>query len=323
MALKAVKTAPQDDPWAVALKQFAQAADLLPLKRGVREFLMHPKRELTVHFPVQLEDGSVQVFTGYRIHHSTILGPTKGGIRYHPDVTLNEIRALAMLMTWKCAVVGLPYGGAKGGVICDPKSLSQTELEHLTRRYATEIEILMGPDSDIPAPDMGTTPQVMAWIMDTYSMHRGYSVPAVVTGKPISIGGSAGRIEATGRGVTIVTREAARHLGMQLPGARVAIQGFGNVGQNAARIFHHWGYTVVAVSDVNGAILNPAGRTTRRGSIPKTCFATSRRPVPSPATAGATRSRTRSYWNCLARFSCPRRWRDRSPRRTHPASRRA
>ena len=259
MALKAVKTAPQEDPWVVARKQFNQAADLLPLKRGVREFLVYPKRELTVHFPVQREDGSVQVFTGYRIHHSTILGPTKGGIRYHPDVSLNEIRALAMLMTWKCAVVGLPYGGAKGGVVCDPKILSQTELEHLTRRYATEIEIMMGPDSDIPAPDMGTTPQVMAWIMDTYSMHRGYSVPAVVTGKPISIGGSAGRIEATGRGVTIVTRETARHLGLQLAGARVAIQGFGNVGAIAAQTLHVEGCRIVAASDSRGGVYNEKG----------------------------------------------------------------
>ncbi|HLJ61248.1 MAG TPA: Glu/Leu/Phe/Val dehydrogenase [bacterium] len=259
MALKAVKTAPQEDPWVVARKQFNQAADLLPLKRGVREFLVYPKRELTVHFPVQREDGSVQVFTGYRIHHSTILGPTKGGIRYHPDVSLNEIRALAMLMTWKCAVVGLPYGGAKGGVVCDPKILSQTELEHLTRRYATEIEVLMGPDSDIPAPDMGTTPQVMAWIMDTYSMHRGYSVPAVVTGKPISIGGSAGRIEATGRGVTIVTRETARHLGLQLAGARAVIQGFGNVGAIAAQTLHAEGCRIVAASDSRGGVYNEKG----------------------------------------------------------------
>jgi glutamate dehydrogenase (NAD(P)+) len=174
-------------------------------------------------------------------------------------VTLNEIRALAMLMTWKCAVVGLPYGGAKGGVVCDPKALSQTELEHLTRRYATEIEVLMGPDSDIPAPDMGTTPQIMAWIMDTYSMHRGYSVPAVVTGKPISIGGSAGRIEATGRGVTIVTRETARHLGLQLAGARVAIQGFGNVGAIAAQTLHVEGCRIVAASDSRGGVYNEKG----------------------------------------------------------------
>jgi len=249
----------QSDPWKVALQQFATAADLLSLKRGVRDFLSHPKRELTVNFPVQLEDGSVRVFTGYRVHHSTVLGPTKGGIRYHPDVTLNEIRALAMLMTWKCAVVGLPYGGAKGGVVVNPKELSQEELEHLTRRYATEITMLISPESDIPAPDVGTNPQVMAWIMDTYSMHRGYSVPAVVTGKPISIGGSQGRIEATGRGVMIVAREAARHLGMPFQGARVAVQGFGNVGSVAAVLLREQGCRIVAVTDSRGGVHNEKG----------------------------------------------------------------
>jgi glutamate dehydrogenase (NAD(P)+) len=259
MTAKAVVMTPKDDPWQVALTQFTQAADLLSLKRGVREFLSFPKRELTVNFPVKLEDGSVRVFTGYRVHHSTILGPTKGGIRYHPDVTLNEIRALAMLMTWKCAVVGLPFGGAKGGVICNPKELSQEELEHLTRRYATEITMFIGPESDIPAPDMGTTPQIMAWIMDTYSMHRGYSIPAVVTGKPISIGGSAGRIEATGRGVMIVARETARHLGMALQGARVAIQGYGNVGSIAAIALQTQGCRIIAVSDSRGGVYNEKG----------------------------------------------------------------
>ena len=259
MAAKAVMTLPRDDPWQVALTQFQTAADILSLKRGVREFLAYPRRELTVNFPVKREDGSVQVFTGYRIHHSDVLGPTKGGIRYSPAVSLNEIRALAMLMTWKCAVVGLPFGGAKGGVICNPKELSPEELEHLTRRYATEITIMIGPESDIPAPDMGTTPQVMAWIMDTYSMHRGYSVPAVVTGKPISIGGSAGRIEATGRGVMIVAREAARHLGMSLQGARVAVQGFGNVGSIAAVALHGQGCRIIAVSDTRGGVRNDKG----------------------------------------------------------------
>ncbi len=259
MAAKAVETLPRDDPWQVALTQFQAAADLLSLKRGVREFLAYPRRELTVNFPVRLEDGSVRVFTGYRVHHSDVLGPTKGGIRYHPAVTLNEMRALAMLMTWKCAVVGLPFGGAKGGVVCNPKELSPDVLEHLTRRYATEITLLLGPESDIPAPDMGTTPQVMAWIMDTYSMHLGYSVPAVVTGKPISIGGSAGRIEATGRGVMIVAREAARHLGMPLQGARVAIQGFGNVGSIAAVALHSQGCRIIAVSDSRGGVRTDKG----------------------------------------------------------------
>ncbi|HXX37358.1 MAG TPA: Glu/Leu/Phe/Val dehydrogenase [bacterium] len=259
MVLNAANTTLRDAPWQAVLQRFALAADLLSLKRGVREVLVHPKRELTVHFPVQREDGSVQVFTGYRVHHSTVLGPTKGGIRYHPSVTLEETRAFAMLMTWKCALVGLPYGGAKGGVVCNPKVLSQTELERLTRRYATEIGILLGPESDVPAPDMGTTPQVMAWIMDTYSMHHGYSVPAVVTGKPISIGGSAGRMEATGRGVAIVARETARHLGMQLAGARVAVQGFGNVGANAAKTLRAEGCRIVGVSDSRGGVHQEKG----------------------------------------------------------------
>jgi glutamate dehydrogenase (NAD(P)+) len=256
---KAVMTAPREDAWQVALRQFQIAADMLGLKRGVRELLAHPKRELTVNFPVKLEDGSVRVFTGYRVHHTTVPGPTKGGIRYHPDVTLNEVRALAMWMTWKCAVVGLPYGGAKGGVICNPKELSLQELEHLTRRYATEISMLIGPESDIPAPDVGTNPRIMAWIMDTYSMHRGYSVPAVVTGKPLSIGGSQGRVEATGRGCMIVAREAAKHLGMPLAGARVVVQGYGNVGSIAAMLLHEQGCKVVGASDSGGGVYNPKG----------------------------------------------------------------
>jgi glutamate dehydrogenase (NAD(P)+) len=251
--------APKEDAWQMALRQFNEAADHLPLKRGIREFLAYPKRELTVNFPVKMDDGSVRVFTGHRVHHSTVLGPTKGGIRYHPDVTLNEVRALAMWMTWKCALAGLPYGGAKGGVACDPKTLSANELEHLTRRYATEISILMSPEGDIPAPDVGTNPQVMAWIMDTYSMHRGYSVPAVVTGKPLSIGGSHGRVEATGRGVMLCVREAARLLDLPLAGARVVVQGFGNVGSVAAYLLHDLGARVVAVSDSRGGIYNPRG----------------------------------------------------------------
>jgi glutamate dehydrogenase (NAD(P)+) len=206
-----------------------------------------------------MDDGSVRVFTGYRVHHSTVLGPTKGGIRYHPDVTLTEVRALAMWMTWKCALMHLPYGGAKGGVTCDPSALSPGERERLTRRYATEISVLLGPDADIPAPDVGTNPQVMAWIMDTYSMHRGHSVPAVVTGKPPSIGGSAGRREATGRGVTIVAREAAAFVGLPLAGARVVVQGFGNVGSVAACLLYDQGCRVVAVSDVYGGLYNPDG----------------------------------------------------------------
>src|SRR5574341_1584001 len=244
----------RENPWEMALRQFNHAADHLTLKRGIRDFLVLPHRELTVNFPVQMDDGAAQVFTGYRVHHSTVLGPTKGGIRYAPEVDLDEVRALAMWMTWKCALMHLPYGGAKGGVSVDPRTLSRAELEHLTRRYATEISIDIGPKSDIPAPDVGTNDQIMAWIMDTYSMHAGHSVPAVVTGKPVSIGGSAGRREATGRGVMIATREAAAHAGMTLRDARVVVQGFGNVGSVSAYLLHDQGCRVIGLSDVYGAI---------------------------------------------------------------------
>ncbi len=243
----------------MALRQFHAAADHLSLKRGIRDYLATPHRELVVHFPVRLDDGSVRVFTGYRVHHSSVLGPTKGGIRYSPEVRISEVRALAMWMTWKSALMHLPYGGAKGGVACDPRQLSRRELERMTRRYATEISILMGPQSDIPAPDVGTNAEVMAWIMDTYSMHRGYSVASVVTGKPISIGGSVGRSDATGRGVMIAAREAARLRGLPFTGSRVAIQGFGNVGEAAARLLHEQGCRIVAVSDIAGGCANPAG----------------------------------------------------------------
>jgi glutamate dehydrogenase (NAD(P)+) len=206
-----------------------------------------------------MDDGSVRVFTGYRVQHNIARGPAKGGIRYHPDVTLDEVRALAMWMTWKCATVNIPYGGAKGGVICDPKKLSQTELENLTRRYATEISILMSPEGDIPAPDVNTNPQIMAWIMDTYSMHRGYSIPAVVTGKPLEIGGSLGRHEATGRGVMITVLEALRHLDMSIEGVEVVVQGYGNAGSVAAALLQDQGARIVAVSDSRGGIYNPEG----------------------------------------------------------------
>jgi len=226
--------ATMENPWAVAQRQFDIAADALDLSAGLRATLRVPQRELTVNFPVKFNDGSIRVFTGYRVHHNSSRGPTKGGIRYHPDTNLDEVRALAMWMTWKCAVVNIPYGGAKGGVVCDPKQMTLGELERLTRRYTTEISILLGPEKDIPAPAVNTTPQVMAWIMDTFSMHRGYTVPAVVTGKPINIGGSRGRNEATARGTTIVIREAAQQIGMPLEGAKVAIQGYGNAGAIAA-----------------------------------------------------------------------------------------
>jgi len=249
----------RDNPWDMALRQFNRAADLLPLKRGIRDFLGFPHRELTVHFPVQRDDGSVQVFTGYRVHHSSVLGPTKGGIRYAPQVDLDEVRALAMWMTWKCALMHLPYGGAKGGVAVDPLTLSRAELEHLTRRYTTEISVVIGPQRDIPAPDVGTNDQIMAWIMDTYSMHAGHSVPAVVTGKPVSIGGSAGRREATGRGVMITAREAARRWELPFARAHVVVQGFGNVGSVAAALLHDQGCRIIGVSDIYGGVVNPDG----------------------------------------------------------------
>ncbi len=247
------------NPWDVAREQFDRAAAYLDLKSGVREMLRSIKRELTVNFPVQMDDGSVQIFTGYRVHHNTVLGPSKGGIRYHPDVTLDEVRALAMWMTWKCATVGLPFGGAKGGVVVEPSELSRAELEHLTRRYATEISILMSPDGDIPAPDVNTNAQIMAWIMDTFSMHKGYTAPAVVTGKPVEIGGSVGRSDATGRGVMYATLEALQVMEIPVQDATVVVQGFGNVGAASARLLAEAGTRVVAVSDVRGGIYNPHG----------------------------------------------------------------
>ena len=247
------------NPYEVAVAQFDQAAELLHLDEDLREVLRKPKRELSVNFPVRLDNGKVKMFSGYRVQHNINRGPAKGGIRYSPDVSLDEVRALAMWMTWKCAVVGIPFGGAKGGVIVDPRQLSLSELERLTRRYATEISLLIGPDSDIPAPDMNTNPQVMAWIMDTYSMHHGYSIPAVVTGKPISIGGSEGRMEATARGVLVITQEAARDNGITLEGASVVVQGFGNVGSISARLFYEAGAKVIGLSDMYGAVYNSKG----------------------------------------------------------------
>jgi glutamate dehydrogenase (NAD(P)+) len=247
------------NPWNVAQRQFDLAADRLGLDPGLRRVLREPRRELTVHFPVKMDDGTTQVFIGYRVQHNLGRGPAKGGIRYHQDVSIDEVKALAMWMTWKCAVVGIPFGGGKGGVIVDPKKLSKKELEALTRRFTTEIEVLIGPERDIPAPDVNTNAQVMAWMMDTYSMHQGYTVPGVVTGKPISLGGSEGRNEATARGTVYCIQDAAKHLGMDLTRATVAVQGFGNAGSIAARLIADEGATVVAVSDSIGGIHNPAG----------------------------------------------------------------
>jgi glutamate dehydrogenase (NAD(P)+) len=252
--------APAANPFETAKQQIDIVADLIGITSGVREVLKHPKRELTVNFPVRMDDGSYQVYTGYRVQYNMARGPSKGGIRYHPGVTLDEVRALAAWMTWKCAVVNIPYGGAKGGVIVDPKKLSLGELERLTRRYATEIAPLIGPEMDIPAPDVYTDSQTMAWIMDTYSMLKGYSVPGVVTGKPISLGGSEGRGEATGRGCAYVIREAAKDAGVKIKGGTVAVQGFGNAGSIAAKIlFDEQGAKIVAASDTKGGIWNADG----------------------------------------------------------------
>ena len=249
----------EDPAYAIALTQFNSTADRLGLDDGVRRLLSVPKRELTVSFPVTMDDGSVQVFTGYRIQHNVVRGPAKGGIRYHPQVSLGEVRALAMWMTWKCALVDIPYGGAKGGVKCDPKQLSRGELERLTRRYTSEISIIISPESDIPAPDVNTNAQVMAWIMDTYSMNVGHSTPGIVTGKPLELGGSQGREEATGRGAAIIASEAMNHMERSIEGATVAIQGFGNVGVYAARTLHDMGASIVAVSDSSGGLYNSQG----------------------------------------------------------------
>ncbi len=260
-----VATAPKNsqqgkrNPYEVAVEQFNTAADELDLNMGLRKVLTKPHRELTVNFPVRLDNGDIEVFTGYRVQHNIARGPAKGGIRYHQDVDIDEVRALAMWMTWKCATVNIPYGGGKGGVIVDPRNLSLREVEGLTRRFTTEISIIIGPYEDIPAPDVNTNAQTMAWMMDTYSMHKGHSIPAVVTGKPLAVGGSAGRNEATGRGVQFVTREAARTISLDLNGARTVVQGFGNVGSISAKLLHQDGCKVIAVSDVYGALYNESG----------------------------------------------------------------
>ena len=244
---------------AGALTQFELASEHLRLEPALRAILRVPEREWIVNFPVKLDDGSVEVFTGYRVQHNRARGPAKGGLRYHQETDLAEVRALAMWMTWKCALVDVPFGGAKGGVTVDPRTLSERELEGVTRRFATELEGIIGPDSDIPAPDVGTNAQTMAWIMDTVSMHRGYSVPGVVTGKPVSIGGSLGRADATGQGVVFIVEDAAHRCGLALDGARVAIQGFGNVGEATARLLHQVGAEVVAITDVGGGVARVDG----------------------------------------------------------------
>jgi glutamate dehydrogenase (NAD(P)+) len=264
--MQAITTAPgagsmerELNPWLAAEARFDIAANRLGLDSGLCKVLRTSSKEITVHVPVQLDDGRLEVFTGYRVQHSVARGPGKGGIRFAPDVTLDEVRALAAWMTWKCAVVNIPFGGAKGGVICDPRLLSEGELERITWRYTAEILPFLGPERDVPAPDMNTNEQTMAWIMDTYSMHVGHTATAVVTGKPLDLGGSRGRPEATGRGCMIVTEEALKHLGMAVLGARVVVQGFGNVGGMGARLMSRAGFKIVSIVEVDGAVYNPKG----------------------------------------------------------------
>jgi glutamate dehydrogenase (NAD(P)+) len=258
--LKAVDTTSEElNPFRIALRQFENAAEKLKLDPGLREVLRSPRRALTLSLPIRMDDGTLKVFQGFRVQHNNSRGPCKGGIRYHPNVSFDEVQALASWMTWKCATVNIPFGGAKGGIICDPKRLSKHELERLTRRYAYEISDFIGPDRDIPAPDVYTDAQVMAWIMDTYSMTLGHSAPGVVTGKPIFLGGSQGRHEATARGCVYVIRCAFDVLHIDYTRATAAIQGFGNAGSIAAELLHHIGTKVIAVSDSKGGILNPKG----------------------------------------------------------------
>lgn len=247
------------NPWEAQAARFDFAARKLNLDEGLWKVLSSPNREIIVHFPVAMDDGRVELFTGYRVHHSMARGPGKGGIRYSPDVSLDEVRALASWMTWKCAVVNIPFGGAKGGVICDPRKLSQGELERITRRYTSELIEFLGPEKDVPAPDMNTNEQTMAWIMDTYSMHQRQTVTSVVTGKPIAIGGSAGRRQATGRGVRVVCMEALRQLNMPIAGCRIIVQGFGNVGSNAAQLLMEAGARIIGIAEYDGGLYNENG----------------------------------------------------------------
>ncbi len=257
--MKTVDLEQETNPWQAQAARFDLAAHKLNLDEGLWKVLRSPGREITVHIPVQMDDGHLEVFTGYRVQHSIARGPAKGGIRYAPDVNLDEVRALASWMTWKCAVVNIPFGGAKGGIICDPHKMSMGELERMTRRYTAELFEFIGPEKDVPAPDVNTNEQVMAWMMDTYSMHMRQTVTSVVTGKPINIGGSRGRREATGRGVQIVCDEAVKKLGLNPEDTRVVVQGFGNVGSHAARLMGEAGYKIVGIVEVGGGLYNKNG----------------------------------------------------------------
>ena len=249
----------ESNPWEQQAARFNLAAEKLKLDEGLWRVLQQPNREIIVHIPVNMDNGQLEVFTGYRVQHSIARGPAKGGVRYSPDVTLDEVRALASWMTWKCAVVNIPFGGAKGGIICDPKNMSQGELERMTRRYTSELIEFIGPEKDVPAPDVNTNEQTMAWMMDTYSMHMRQTVTAVVTGKPLNMGGSRGRREATGRGVMIICDESIKKLNMRVEDTRVIIQGFGNVGSNAALLMHNAGYKVVGIGEWDGGLYNANG----------------------------------------------------------------
>jgi glutamate dehydrogenase (NAD(P)+) len=257
--MKTVSLEQEINPWEAQAARFDLAARKLNLDEGLWKVLRYPTREIILHIPVQMDDGSLEVFTGFRVQHSIARGPAKGGIRYAPDVTLDEVRALASWMTWKCAVVNIPFGGAKGGVICDPRKMSMGELERMTRRYTAELVEFIGPEKDVPAPDVNTNEQIMAWMMDTYSMHMRQTVTAVVTGKPLNIGGSRGRREATGRGILMVCDEAVRKLDINREGARVIVQGFGNVGSNAARLMAEVGYKIIGIAEVGGGLYNQMG----------------------------------------------------------------
>jgi glutamate dehydrogenase (NAD(P)+) len=249
----------EENPYEAMMERFDKAAELLNLDPNIYKILRWPNKEITIYIPVLMDDGNYQVFTGYRVQHNFARGPAKGGVRYSPDVTLDEVRALAAWMTWKCAVVNVPFGGAKGGIVCDPRQMSPGELERLTRRYTAELLDLIGPERDVPAPDMNTDEQVMAWIMDTYSMHARHTVTAIVTGKPIEIGGSRGRREATGRGLLFVCNEACRRFDMDINQTRVVIQGAGNVGGTAAKLMSQEGYKIIGMSDITGGLYNPNG----------------------------------------------------------------
>jgi len=253
------KVIKEENPFESMMERFDDAATRLNLDPNIYKILRWPNREITLYIPVMMDDGNYQVFTGYRVQHNFARGPAKGGIRYSPDVSLDEVRALAAWMTWKCAVVNIPFGGAKGGVICDPREMSPTELERLTRRYTAELLDFIGPERDVPAPDMNTNEQVMAWMMDTYSMHARHTVTAIVTGKPIEIGGSRGRREATGRGLLFVCNEACKKFNLGINETRVVIQGAGNVGGTAALLMHQEGYKIIAIADITGSLYNAAG----------------------------------------------------------------